>query len=1158
MSRPPNPKIDSHTRHAAGRTVEVAGKAVKTTGRTVETAGSGIKAAGRTAQGAGLATRVTGKAMSGSGRAATVTGKGAKSGGKATAAGGKAAVEAGKGLSSTGLGAIIGVPLAALGAAGLAAGKAAEGGGIGLEAGGKAATKTGKGVAKAGKKVQQTGKKVTKAGEKVKDKGKDIRKSGQNIESKGKQTQQAAMAATTRLGRLRDLAAKTGRDATAGPLGWAKIGARTAKGSALLGVKAAGVAAKKLWGGSLRGRGGATKAALGCLCVLALLVAGFGGAGSAARIAADETAVASETSSEEFLNGAQLIEGDMWGDPTIPWEIVQAVAGLATDYGRQGPYPSDGGARGQDGITEEQQIPDSETFPYVSPPIRPTGQDTQSWWWGGHGAYMFNPIWIESLPTWEDVYSLNCLGSDVTQPFSPTGDSNDPEVNINDIEPEDDNDTTPITIVIDPTDVPDPDGDDLPDEDFNPDDHLDPVDVPEGQDPLRPPQPTTTTTTTIPVEEPEATTTTSTTTTEAPPVTEPVDDSECQALYDRLGLDPNAESPQDAVSSLDGFPVPVVAQFDPQHTEAAQWVLAAALRSELRERFDDDGYLRYSLIETLEPYYDDEGQPKMTPDDPDTEEDESEGSVPAWPDGMNPYEDSTYSTVEDPLTYEEFSNYRAAGIAAYVWADIFDELVHRQYSCPSWRYSGATPPSPVPPLPDKSKIIVMPVDCPPPSYFELEPAVPPHCVEWEIPASDPESATEPVEVAEPGGSTSDDDPAPEPSTTTDEAVAAENGGVCVNENPGTAAVMALSPLPTLPPQGVQVVAIAQTLAEHDLYNPEGMVFGLVGSGGWTVGDVGPIAMEAYNNAIARKAEFPEIANCDIDVFYLAAIGRQETHHGTFRGAVVQPDGEAIPHIGSSAGAQGPMQFMPGTWPGYGVDGNGDGKIDPHNIFDAAIAAMRLLCSNPASPPNSLQTPIGRRNASVGYNAGPGRIPLADSALPAETQGYVPAVENWYQQYKASATPTGGFGGPVSSDCAAVAAGPGVPVEQTTIAPGTTIRVHLCLAQTMSQLVQLAQSQGIPLSGGGYRDPAAQINTRRNNCGTSEYAIYQMPASQCSPPTARPGTSMHERGVAVDFTCNGRIIGSRTGACWNFMVVNAARFGLKNLPSEPWHWSVSGG
>lgn len=119
-----------------------------------------------------------------------------------------------------------------------------------------------------------------------------------------------------------------------------------------------------------------------------------------------------------------------------------------------------------------------------------------------------------------------------------------------------------------------------------------------------------------------------------------------------------------------------------------------------------------------------------------------------------------------------------------------------------------------------------------------------------------------------------------------------------------------------------------------------------------------------------------------------------------------------------------------------------------------------------------------------------------------------------------------------------------------------IRVHRSIAGNVQGLLSAASAAGIQLSGGGYRDPSGQIAVRRNNCGSSHYAIYEMPASSCSPPTARPGRSMHERGLAIDFTHNGRTL-TRSSPAFAWLKANAARFGLYNLPSEPWHWSTNG-
>lgn len=49
--------------------------------------------------------------------------------------------------------------------------------------------------------------------------------------------------------------------------------------------------------------------------------------------------------------------------------------------------------------------------------------------------------------------------------------------------------------------------------------------------------------------------------------------------------------------------------------------------------------------------------------------------------------------------------------------------------------------------------------------------------------------------------------------------------------------------------------------------------------------------------------------------------------------------------GYGTGAQGPLQFMPGTWASYGVDGNGDGTADINNAVDAIYAAGNFISAH---------------------------------------------------------------------------------------------------------------------------------------------------------------------------------------------------------------------
>ena len=120
-----------------------------------------------------------------------------------------------------------------------------------------------------------------------------------------------------------------------------------------------------------------------------------------------------------------------------------------------------------------------------------------------------------------------------------------------------------------------------------------------------------------------------------------------------------------------------------------------------------------------------------------------------------------------------------------------------------------------------------------------------------------------------------------------------------------------------------------------------------------------------------------------------------------------------------------------------------------------------------------------------------------------------------------------------------------------------ITVNVSIAGQVAALLRDAAAAGIILGGGSYRSADAQIAVRRNNCGPTSYDIYQKPSSQCRPPAARPGQSMHEQGLAIDFTCNGALIATRSGPCWNWLARNAGRYGLLGNSREAWHWSTNG-
>ena len=125
-----------------------------------------------------------------------------------------------------------------------------------------------------------------------------------------------------------------------------------------------------------------------------------------------------------------------------------------------------------------------------------------------------------------------------------------------------------------------------------------------------------------------------------------------------------------------------------------------------------------------------------------------------------------------------------------------------------------------------------------------------------------------------------------------------------------------------------------------------------------------IAERAYRNAERLTAQ--TTPGCGLSWNLLAGIGRIESRHAfdgatDIHGTAVEPifgpaldgslpgneiivDGRGADGQIRYARAMGPMQFLPTTWAIYAADGNGNGRSDPQNFFDAALAAARYLCS----------------------------------------------------------------------------------------------------------------------------------------------------------------------------------------------------------------------
>lgn len=130
--------------------------------------------------------------------------------------------------------------------------------------------------------------------------------------------------------------------------------------------------------------------------------------------------------------------------------------------------------------------------------------------------------------------------------------------------------------------------------------------------------------------------------------------------------------------------------------------------------------------------------------------------------------------------------------------------------------------------------------------------------------------------------------------------------------------------------------------------------------------------------------------------------------------------------------------------------------------------------------------------------------------------------------------------------------PAFTVADTTSVYGVT--VHRNVAFAFKRMVDDAAAAGVRISGGGFRTKERQIELRKiNGCPD----VWTAPASSCRVPTAIPGRSLHEIGLAVDISSGGTTINRKTRA-FTWLQANAAKYGYVNLPSEAWHWSITGG
>jgi membrane-bound lytic murein transglycosylase B len=172
------------------------------------------------------------------------------------------------------------------------------------------------------------------------------------------------------------------------------------------------------------------------------------------------------------------------------------------------------------------------------------------------------------------------------------------------------------------------------------------------------------------------------------------------------------------------------------------------------------------------------------------------------------------------------------------------------------------------------------------------------------------------------------------------------------------------------------------------------------------------ALAAYQRAetVINSAD----QGCHLSWQLIAAIGRVESDHGRTNGNSLDSKGVAQPGIygialdgshgttrisDTDAGqydadakfdrAIGPMQFIPSTWSVVGVDADGDGRRNPQDIDDAALATAVYLCSGS----DDLSTSAGQQGAVFRYNHSQSYVDLVLSIMNAYLEGEFTSVPN---------------------------------------------------------------------------------------------------------------------------------------------------------------------
>lgn len=115
------------------------------------------------------------------------------------------------------------------------------------------------------------------------------------------------------------------------------------------------------------------------------------------------------------------------------------------------------------------------------------------------------------------------------------------------------------------------------------------------------------------------------------------------------------------------------------------------------------------------------------------------------------------------------------------------------------------------------------------------------------------------------------------------------------------------------------------------------------------------------------------------------------------------------------------------------------------------------------------------------------------------------------------------------------------------------KVNILLYLQVKSLLNEARAAGKPIGlNSTFRSCAEQSGLRSSNCGGDT----SLPAESCSPPTEKPGESLHNYGMAIDFKCSDSPIFEQS-SCYSWLKENASKYKLIQRAEEPWHWSPNG-